>query len=48
MKLIQSFMEVIFTCKNEEDQFKNEGTRVVTTDLPLSVYTDFFVMLKGS
>ena len=48
MKLIQSFMEVIFTCKNEEDQFKNEGTRVVTTDLPLSVYTDFFMMLKGS
>ena len=28
-------------CKNEEDPYKNEGTRVVTTFLPLSVYGDF-------
>ena len=27
-------MVVLFTCKNEEDPFKNEGTRVVTTFLP--------------
>ena len=28
-------------CKNEEDPSKNEGTRVVTTFLPLQVYGDF-------
>ena len=28
-------------CKNEEDPSKNEGTRVVTTFLPLLVYGDF-------
>ena len=27
---------------NEEDPFKNEGARVVTTDLPLYVYADFY------
>ena len=26
---------------NEEDPFKNEGARVVTSDLPLYVYADF-------
>ena len=35
IKLIQIFMGVLVTCKNEEDPFKNEGARVVTTDLPL-------------
>ena len=35
IKLIQTFMGVLVTCKNEEDSFKNEGARVVTTDLPL-------------
>ena len=35
IKLIQTFMEVLVTCKNEEDPFINEGARVVTTDLPL-------------
>ena len=35
IKLVQTFMGVLFTCKNEEDPFKNEGARVVTTDLPL-------------
>ena len=34
-KLIQAFMVVLVTCKNEEDAFKNEGTRVVTQFLPL-------------
>ena len=29
------------TCKNKEDPSKNEGTRVVTTFLPLKVYGDF-------
>ena len=31
-KLIQAFMGVLVTCKNEEDQFKNGGARVVTAD----------------
>ena len=37
IKLIQTIMEVLVTCKNEEGPFKNEGARVVTTDLPLLV-----------
>ena len=41
IKLIQTFMEVLVNCKNEEDPFKNECARVVTTDLPLLVYADF-------
>ena len=35
IKLIQAFMGLHVTCKNEEDPFKNEGARVVTKDLPL-------------
>ena len=34
-KPIQAFIAVLVICKNEEDQFKIESTRVVTTDLPL-------------
>ena len=34
-KLIQAFMHVLVTCKNEDDQIKNEGARVVTRFLPL-------------
>ena len=41
IKLVQTFMEVLVTCKNEEELFKNEGARVVTTDLPLLVYAYF-------
>ena len=33
--LIQAFIVVILICKNEEDQFKIENTRVITTDLSL-------------
>ena len=40
-KLIQAFMHVLDTCKNEEDPIKNEGTRVFTRFLPLKVYGDF-------
>ena len=40
-KLIQAFKVVLFICKNEEDPFKIETTRVVTTFLPLLVYGDF-------
>ena len=34
-KLIQAFVVGLVTCKNQEDPSKNEGTRVVTTFLPL-------------
>ena len=40
-KLIQAFIVVLMICKIEEDQFKIESTKVVTTDLPLYVYWDF-------
>ena len=33
--LIQAFIIVLLTCKNEEDQFEIESTRLVTTYLPL-------------
>ena len=33
--VIQAFVDGLVTCKNDEDPFKNEGTRVVTTFLPL-------------
>ena len=35
IRLIPTLMEVLVTCKNEDDPFKNEGARVVTIDLPL-------------
>ena len=35
IKLIQAFMVVLVTCKNEEDPIENEGARVVTA---LSIY----------
>ena len=34
-ELIQAFMHVFLTCKNEVDQIKNEGARVFTRFLPL-------------
>ena len=40
-KLIQAFMHVLLTCKNEDDRIKNEGARVFTRFLPLLVYGDF-------
>ena len=40
-KLIQAFIVVLVICKNKEDPFKIESTRVVTTFLPLLVYGDF-------
>ena len=40
-ELIRSLTHTTFTCKNEEDQNKNEGSRVSTTFLPLLVYGDF-------
>ena len=34
-ELIQAFMHVLLTCKNEDDRFKHEGARVFTRFLPL-------------
>ena len=34
-ELIQALMHVLVTCKNEEDQIENEGTRLFTRFLPL-------------
>ena len=34
-ELIQAFMHVLVTCKNEEDPIKNEGARVFTRFLTL-------------
>ena len=34
-ELIQAFMHVLVTCKNEDDRFKNEGARVFTRFLQL-------------
>ena len=34
-ELIQAFMHVLFTCKNEVDQIQNEGARVCKRFLPL-------------
>ena len=34
-ELIQAFIVVLITCKNEEDPLKNEGTRVLTRFSPL-------------
>ena len=34
-ELIQAFMYVLVTCKNEEDPIKNEGARVFIRFIPL-------------
>ena len=34
-ELIQAFMHVLLTCKNEVDQIKNDGARVFVRFLPL-------------
>ena len=34
-KLVRDVMDVLFTCKYEEDPIKNEGARVLTTFSPL-------------
>ena len=40
-ELIQAFMHVLITCRNEEDSIKKEGARMTTTYLRLYVYGDF-------
>ena len=40
-ELIQAFMYVLVTCKNEEDRIKNEGARVFTRFLsfkPMGIF----------
>ena len=34
-ELIQAFMQVLVTCKNEKDQIENEGARLFTRFLPI-------------
>ena len=49
IKLIQTFMGFLVTCNNEEDPFKNENARVVTTDRWAGCKSmQIFMMLKGS
>ena len=45
-KLIQALIVVLIVCKNEEDPFKIESTRVVKIFLPLLVYRDFYKRSK--
>ena len=45
-KLIQAFIVVLLICKNEEDPFEIESTRVVTTFLTLYVY-GYFLDAQG-
>ena len=40
-KLIQAFIVVLVTCKNEEDPIKNEGATMLTRFPPLQVYGNF-------
>ena len=42
-ELIQAFMHVLVTCKNEEDPINNEGARVFTRFLPLYVFGNFLI-----
>ena len=42
IKLIQAFIFVLDTCKNDKDPSKNGNTSVLTALLPLQVYGDFF------
>ena len=41
-ELMQAFIVVLVTCKNEEDPIKKEGARVLTRFSPLYVYGNFF------
>ena len=46
IKLIQAFIVVLDTCKNDEDPSKNESTIVLTTFLALQVY-GYFSDIQG-
>ena len=40
IKLIQTFMDVHVTCKNEKDPFRNEGARVVSHCKSMQIFYD--------
>ena len=45
-ELIQAFIVVLITCKNEEDQIKNEGARVLIRFSPYK-FMGFFSEAQG-
>ena len=47
-ELIQAFMHILVTCKNEEDQIENEGARLFHKISPIISLWGFFQALKGS
>ena len=47
-ELIQAFIHVLDTCKNEEDPIKNEGAKMFTRFLTSISLWRFFQTLKGS
>ena len=46
-ELIQAFIVVLVTCKNEKDPIKNKGSRVLTRFFPLYDYGIFFSNTQG-
>ena len=46
-ELIQAVMHVLVTCKNEDDQIKNEGARVFTQDFSHYKSMGIFPDAKG-
>ena len=46
-KLIQAFIVVLDTIKNDEDPSKNKSTRVLTTFLSLYKSMDIFSKVQG-
>ena len=41
-ELVRDIIDILVTCKYEEDPIKNEGVRVLTRFSPLKVYGNFF------
>ena len=44
-KLVQDGMDVLVTCKYEEDPIKNEGARVLTTFSPIKTLRELSVAM---
>ena len=47
-ELIQAFIVVLVTCKNEGDPIRNEGARVLTRFSPFKVYGNCFRHSKAA
>ena len=45
--LIQAFMHVLVTCKNEEDQIENEGARIFSQDFSHYKSIGIFPVAQG-